>query len=91
MPDLTLSDLEALSQKELKQRLKEETRKIFGPEGHRTLPYDDLCPLPEKALVSVRRSFFHKFLSGGKEAPHEDHPASFLKTSAPQKMRKSSG
>lgn len=91
MPDLTLSDLRALSQKELKRRLKEEACKLFGPEGHRALPCDDLCPLPEKDLLSVRRSFFQKFLSGAKEAPREDHLASFQKTRASNKTRKSSG
>jgi len=74
MPDLTLSDLRGLSQKELRRRLREEALKLLGPGGHERPPSGDLCPVSEKDFLSVKRSFLEKLLSEAKESRRKDRP-----------------
>jgi hypothetical protein len=74
MPDLTLSDLRGLSEKELRRRLREEALKLLGPGEHEGPHSGDLCPVLEKDFLSVKWPFFEKWLSEAKETRRKDPP-----------------
>jgi hypothetical protein len=90
MPDLTLSDLRGLSEKELRRRLREEAYRLFGPGGLRGPPSDDLCPVSKKDFLCVKRSFLEKFFSEARESPRQDLPKARPKKRVCRKPRGSS-